>query len=158
MTSSNENIFRVTGHLRGEFTADRWIPCTKASDAELRWFVLIRVWINGWVNNCEAGDLRRHRAHYDVIVMRYMWSCPLYVCTCRRVSDTGVCVLKLHIPIRGAWLICRLNLLIRSTVFTCSYSVHIPLCDAHAVCVLNQTGFRSTPAIPIQIHPPTQIG
>ena len=25
--------------------------------------------INGWVNNREAGDLRRHRAHYDVIVM-----------------------------------------------------------------------------------------
>ena len=29
------------------------------------------VWINGWVNNREAGDLRRHRAHYDVIVMNY---------------------------------------------------------------------------------------
>ena len=26
-------------------------------------------WINGWVNNDEAGDLRRHRIHYDVIVM-----------------------------------------------------------------------------------------
>ena len=26
-------------------------------------------WINGWVNNREAGDLRRHRPHYDVIVM-----------------------------------------------------------------------------------------
>ena len=26
-------------------------------------------WINGWVNNREAGDLRRHRAHCDVIVM-----------------------------------------------------------------------------------------
>ena len=26
-------------------------------------------WINGWVNNREAGDLRRHRAHFDVIVM-----------------------------------------------------------------------------------------
>ena len=25
--------------------------------------------INGWVNHREAGDLRRHRAHYDVIVM-----------------------------------------------------------------------------------------
>ena len=25
--------------------------------------------INGWVNNREAGDLRRYRAHYDVIVM-----------------------------------------------------------------------------------------
>ena len=24
---------------------------------------------NGWVNNREAGDLRRQRAHYDVIVM-----------------------------------------------------------------------------------------
>ena len=27
------------------------------------------IWINGWVNNCEAGDLRRHQAHYDIIVM-----------------------------------------------------------------------------------------
>ena len=26
--------------------------------------------INGWVNNCEAGELRCHRGHYDVIVMR----------------------------------------------------------------------------------------
>ena len=25
--------------------------------------------INSWVNNGEAGDLRRHRAHYDVNVM-----------------------------------------------------------------------------------------
>ena len=29
----------------------------------------ICVWINGCVNNHEAGDLRRHSAHYDVIVM-----------------------------------------------------------------------------------------
>ena len=32
-------------------------------------FSLICVWINGWVNNREAGDLRRYRAHYDVNVM-----------------------------------------------------------------------------------------
>ena len=32
-------------------------------------FSLICVWINGWVNNHEAGDLRRYRAHYDVKVM-----------------------------------------------------------------------------------------
>ena len=31
---------------------------------------LICVCINGWVNNHEAGDLRRHCAHYDVIVMK----------------------------------------------------------------------------------------
>ena len=32
-------------------------------------FSLICVWINGRVNNREAGNLRRHRSHYDVIVM-----------------------------------------------------------------------------------------
>ena len=32
-------------------------------------FPFICAWINGWVNIREAGDLRRHRAHYDVIVM-----------------------------------------------------------------------------------------
>ena len=30
---------------------------------------LICTWINGWVNNREVGDLRRHRAHFDVTVM-----------------------------------------------------------------------------------------
>ena len=30
---------------------------------------LICAWINDWVNNREAGDLRRNRVHYDVIVM-----------------------------------------------------------------------------------------
>ena len=69
MTSSNGNIIHVTGYLCGEFTGHRWIPRTKASDAELWCFSLICAWLNGWVNNGEAGDLRRHRAHYDVIVM-----------------------------------------------------------------------------------------
>ena len=32
-------------------------------------FSLIYVWINDWVNNREAGDLRRQHGHYDVIVM-----------------------------------------------------------------------------------------
>ena len=39
MTSSNGNIFRVTGHLCGEFTGSRWIPLTNASDADL-WCLL----------------------------------------------------------------------------------------------------------------------
>ena len=30
---------------------------------------LICAWINGWVNTCEAGDLRCHRTHYDATVM-----------------------------------------------------------------------------------------
>ena len=32
-------------------------------------FSLICAWINDWVNNGQADDLRRHCIHYDVIVM-----------------------------------------------------------------------------------------
>ena len=32
-------------------------------------FSLICAWINGWVNNREAGDLIRNRTHYDFTVM-----------------------------------------------------------------------------------------
>ena len=39
MTSSNGNIFRVTDPLCEEFTGHRWIPLTKASDAELWCFL-----------------------------------------------------------------------------------------------------------------------
>ena len=69
MTSSNGNIFRVTGPLCGKFTGNRWIPRTKASGAELWCFLWSAPWINGWVNNREAWDMRCHRYHYDVIVM-----------------------------------------------------------------------------------------
>ena len=54
-------------HLCGEFTGHRWIPRSQWRGALM--FSLICVWINGWVNNREAGDLRRHRAHYGVIVI-----------------------------------------------------------------------------------------
>ena len=67
MTSSNGILFCVTGTLCGEFTGHRWIPLKKASDGELRCF-LWSACINGWENNREAGDSRRHRTHYDVIV------------------------------------------------------------------------------------------
>ena len=60
MTPSNGNIVRVTGSLCKEFTGPWWIPRTKTSDAEL------------WCFRCVAGsggDLRRHRARYDAIVI-----------------------------------------------------------------------------------------
>ena len=68
MTSSNGNIFRVTGPLCGEFTGHRWIPLTKASDVELRCILWSAPWINSWANYHEAGDLRHHRAPNDIIV------------------------------------------------------------------------------------------
>ena len=36
-------------------------------------FSLIYAWMNGWINNRETGDLRRHRAYYDVTVMGINW-------------------------------------------------------------------------------------
>ena len=59
MTSSDGNIFRVTGHLCREFTGHRWIPRTKASDAERSFDVFFDLCPNNiWVNSREAGDLR----------------------------------------------------------------------------------------------------
>ena len=75
MTSSNENVFRVTGHLCGEFTGPGEFP-HKGQWRRALMFSLICVWINDWVNNREAGDLRRYRVHYDVTVMfniRKVW-------------------------------------------------------------------------------------
>ena len=70
MTSSNGNIFHVTGPLRGEFTGHRWIPrefpahrpVTRNFDVffDLRMNKLLSI---------EAGDLGCHQAHYDVTVM-----------------------------------------------------------------------------------------
>ena len=36
-------------------------------------FPLICTWTNGWINKRDAGDLRRHRVHYDVTVMITNW-------------------------------------------------------------------------------------
>ena len=50
--------------VTGEFPAQR--PVRRSFDVSL-----IYAWINSWVNNREAGDLRRHRANYDVMVMNW---------------------------------------------------------------------------------------
>ena len=69
MTSSNGNIFCVTGHMCGEFTGPRWIPHTKPVTRSFDVFFDMRLIKNGWVNNGEVGDLRRYRTHYDVTIM-----------------------------------------------------------------------------------------
>ena len=74
MTSSNGNMFRVTGFcagnspmtagnspVTGEFPSHK--PVTRSFDI---FFDLLKL---SWVNNQDAGYLRRHRAHYDVTVM-----------------------------------------------------------------------------------------
>ena len=47
-------------------------PVTGEFPVQSQWalmFSLICAWTNGWVNNREVGDMRRHRTHYDVTVM-----------------------------------------------------------------------------------------
>ena len=47
-------------------------PVTSLNKGQWRGALMLTLscaWINGRVKNRKAGDLRRHRAHYDVIVM-----------------------------------------------------------------------------------------
>ena len=64
-----------------------WWPVNSPHKGQRRrtlMFSLICAWRNGWVNNFEAGDSRRHRAHYDITVMSMHTSVflhtPLYPC------------------------------------------------------------------------------
>ena len=68
-------------HQMGTFSASLAVcgenpPVTGGSPHRGQWygalmFSLICAWRNGWANNRDACDLRRHRAHYHVIVMDY---------------------------------------------------------------------------------------
>ena len=63
-----ETFSALPALLRGEFTGHRWIILLDQWRGALI-FSLICAWMNRLVNNSEAGDLRRHRDHYDVIVL-----------------------------------------------------------------------------------------
>ena len=54
-------------------------------------FSLICVQINGWVNNGEAGVMRRHRSHYDVTVMRTLYNHWVTTVNCNYISNTDFC-------------------------------------------------------------------
>ena len=67
MTSSNGNIFRVTGPLCGVFAGHRWFAPHNGQWRGALILSLICAWINSWVNNRESGDLSL--SHYNVTVM-----------------------------------------------------------------------------------------
>ena len=88
------NSFHITRPLGGEYDdVIKWkhfppswpfvrgihrFPANSPHKGQWQWalmFSFICVWINGWVNNCKAGDLRRYHTHYDVTVMN-KWSFP----------------------------------------------------------------------------------
>ena len=61
MTSSDGNFLRVNS------------PVNSPHKGQGRGALMFSfIWINGWLNNGDAGDLRRHSAHYDVTVMQIL--------------------------------------------------------------------------------------
>ena len=100
MTSSNGNISALlslcveNSPVTGKFPSQR--PVTRSL-----MFSFICVWINAWVNNREAGDLRRQRVHYDV----------MYLQTKRCYNLTKYCILfplhaNFHLKMFQTSLVC----------------------------------------------------
>ena len=81
-------------NLSVEFPGHRWIPRTKASDAKLWCFFDLR--LNKWSKRRDAGNLRRHRANYDAIVVVWYWSLNTHTVS---VDSFAVCIKPLRIVI-----------------------------------------------------------
>ena len=98
MTSSNGKLFRATGHFMRYWPFVGGIhrsPVNSPHKGQWRgaWmFSLTCVWIHGWVNSHAAGDLRRYRAHYDVIVMT--WT---NICLIKNWSPRNKCYWNLNL-------------------------------------------------------------
>ena len=110
ITLSNENIFPVIRPLWGESTGNRWIDVTKASEAGLCFFLWSALEKNGWTKNQDtAGDLKHHRAHYDVTIMAHtrsfsLWVIPSMSCNDdmnypRHTLEGMICIAEALIPV-----------------------------------------------------------
>ena len=62
-----KHFLRYCPFVRG---IHRW-PVNSPHKGQWRGALMFSIcaWTNAWVNNRDAGDLRRHRAHYDVTVI-----------------------------------------------------------------------------------------
>ena len=78
-------------------------------------FSLICAWINARANNREAGDLRRHHAHYGVIVTIYVlgaiWGClniKMLPCQYRNSQyKDKIFMMKISIPRKTVFILRR---------------------------------------------------
>ena len=128
MASSKGNIFHVTGPLCGEWIHRSTVDSPHKDQCRGAVKVLWSApWINDWVSNREAGDLRRHRAYYDVLVMKYrghVWDCFIWLCyefsiyvkiwlcnstLCKRrfLMPSPACILKISIYVANLVWFCR---------------------------------------------------
>ena len=142
MTSSSGNIFRVNGLLCGGIHRS---PVNSPHKSQWRGaliFSLICAWINGWVNNREAGDLRRHRAHHEVIVMNRTGN--VYLMT----SKTPQASISTFSIVWDIWVQCL------SHCLSCHYNIEVetkwsPVCRRHfkihflqRKCILNHISLK----------------
>ena len=74
MTSSQMETFSaLLAFCAGNSPATGEFPSQRPVTWSFGGFCFICTWVNGWINQRETGDLRHHRAHYDVIVMNSRW-------------------------------------------------------------------------------------
>ena len=103
--------------VTGEFPAQS--PVTRSFDVSF-----IDTWINGWVDNREAGDFRRYRAHYEVTVMNAWTSVLLHAGTQGQILLADLAIhgdLVLPFTVEMYWYEdCDVNLL---DVFSCDQTV-----------------------------------
>ena len=76
-------LYAENSSVTGEFPSQR--PVTRSFDS--------CAWINNWVNSREAGDLRRHRAYYGVIVM------SASMCSTSKIGQHDVLIAVMNISI-----------------------------------------------------------
>ena len=74
MTSSNGNIYRVTGPLWGGVHRSAVVSPHKGQWRGALMFSLIWAWTNGWTNNRDAGDLRRSEYQLAPLVLKPEYS------------------------------------------------------------------------------------
>ena len=88
-----------TSPVTGEFPSQR--PATPSL-----MFSSICAWTNGWVNNRNAGDWRRHWAHYDVILVHRSVNYDNHQCQKWRQSchlEHSFCSLAIHEMLWRSW-------------------------------------------------------
>ena len=116
-------------------------PATVNSPHKGQWrgalmFSLACVWINGWTNNREAGDLRHHRAHYIVIVMRRSRDRDYFVYAPNQWEKTLQC-LSLAGPVNKMMAVKKITITVQNPCFLSGcWNMYVPIFVLHRLsCV-----------------------
>ena len=152
------NVFRSWWRHQMEFSALLAIcagnsPATGEFPHKGQWrgalmFSLICTW-NGWVNNRAAGDLRRHRAHYDVTVMWITGSGLVFICSsidlscvrCQAINCWTVqlrCLKSQVTSLQRVAGVCEYHIIMTKLMMTSSngkFSALLALCAIHSISI-----------------------